>query len=101
MILDEEVIPHAIHTHKVVGYDFEGYWEDIGTIRSFYNANLALTQPSPPFNFYDVERPIYTHARFLPGSYSGGQMKDVSLVGWMFYRKGRNRVQHNRITKSD
>lgn len=75
-----EVIPHAIHTHKVVGYDFEGYWEDIGTIRSFYHANLALTQPSPPFNFYDVNQPIYTHARFLPGSIiAGAQLKDVSL----------------------
>jgi len=76
-----EVIPHAIHTHKVVGYDFEGYWEDIGTIRSFYHANLALTQPSPPFNFYDVDQPIYTHARFLPGSIIvGAQLKEVSLA---------------------
>ena len=76
----KEVIPHAIHTHKVVGYDFEGYWEDIGTIRSFYNANLDLTKPSPPFNFYDPDRPIYTHARFLPGSIVvGAQLVDVSL----------------------
>ncbi len=76
-----EIIPHAIHTHKVVGYDFEGYWEDIGTIRSFYHANLALTQPSPPFNFYDVDQPIYTHARFLPGSIiAGAKLKDVSLA---------------------
>jgi len=76
-----EVIPHAIHTHKVVGYDFEGYWEDIGTIRSFYHANLALTQPSPPFNFYDVNQPIYTHARFLPGSIiAGAKLTDVSLA---------------------
>ncbi len=80
-----EVIPHAIHTHKVVGYDFEGYWEDIGTIRSFYHANLALTQPSPPFNFYDVNQPIYTHARFLPGSIIvGAQLKDVSLADGCF-----------------
>jgi len=76
----KEVIPHAIHTHKVVGYDFEGYWEDIGTIRSFYNANLDLTLPSPPFNFYDVDHPIYTHARFLPGSIiAGATLEDVSL----------------------
>ncbi|MFV1949957.1 MAG: sugar phosphate nucleotidyltransferase, partial [Anaerolineales bacterium] len=76
-----EIIPHAIHTHKVVGYDFEGYWEDIGTIRSFYHANLALTQPSPPFNFYDVNQPIYTHARFLPGSIiAGAKLEDVSLA---------------------
>lgn len=76
----KEVIPHSIHTHKVVGYDFEGYWEDIGTIRSFYNANLDLTLPSPPFNFYDVDHPIYTHARFLPGSIiAGATLEDVSL----------------------
>ncbi|MCJ7733544.1 MAG: sugar phosphate nucleotidyltransferase [Anaerolineales bacterium] len=76
----KEVIPYAIHTHKVVGYDFEGYWEDIGTIRSFYHANLDLTHPSPPFNFYDANNPIYTHARFLPGSIIvGGKLKDVSL----------------------
>jgi glucose-1-phosphate adenylyltransferase len=76
----KEVIPHAIHYHKVVGYDFEGYWEDIGNMRSFYEANLALTRPSPPFNFYDVSSPIFTHARFLPGSIiSGAKLKDVSL----------------------
>ena len=76
----KELIPQAIHSHKVVGYDFEGYWEDIGTIRSFYNANLNLTQPSPPFNFYDVNHPIYTHARFLPGSIvAGAKLEDVSL----------------------
>ncbi len=77
----KEVIPHAIHSHKVVGYDFEGYWEDIGTMRSFYEANLALTQPLPPFNFYDVSHPIYTHARFLPGSIiTGAELEDVSLA---------------------
>ncbi len=77
----KELIPHAIHSHKVVGYDFEGYWEDIGTIRSFYNANLDLTRPSPPFNFYDVLQPIYTHARFLPASIvSGARLESVSLA---------------------
>ncbi len=83
-----EVIPHAIHTHKVVGYDFVGYWEDIGTIRSFYQANLALTEPSPPFNFFDVNQPIYTHARFLPGSIiAGAQLKDVSLADGCYIGK--------------
>jgi len=76
----KELIPRAIHSHKVVGYDFEGYWEDIGTIRSFYNANLDLTRPAPPFNFYDILQPIYTHARFLPGSIvSGAKLEKVSL----------------------
>lgn len=63
-----QVIPYAITGHNVVGYDFEGYWEDIGTIRSFYETNLALTRPSPPFSFFDPVRPIYSRPRFLPGS---------------------------------
>jgi glucose-1-phosphate adenylyltransferase len=76
----KEVIPHAIHTHKVIGFEFDGYWEDIGTIRAFYQANLDLTQPSPPFSFYDINHPIYTHARFLPASIvAGAQLQDVSL----------------------
>jgi glucose-1-phosphate adenylyltransferase len=63
-----EVIPQAISTHKVFGYDFDGYWEDIGTIRSYYETSLALTSAAAPFNFFDPSRLIYTHARFLPGS---------------------------------
>jgi glucose-1-phosphate adenylyltransferase len=63
-----DVIPSAIKTHSVFGYDFEGYWEDIGTIRSFYETNLALTTKDSRFVLYDPVRPIYSHARFLPGS---------------------------------
>ncbi|MEN4010824.1 MAG: glucose-1-phosphate adenylyltransferase [Bellilinea sp.] len=63
-----DVIPHSIQTLKVYGYDFDDYWEDIGTIRSFYDTNLALARPNSPFNFYDPQRPIYSHPRFLPGS---------------------------------
>ena len=63
-----EVIPHAIEHHKVYGFLFDGYWRDIGTIRSFYEANIELTQPLPKFNFYDEDNPIFTHARYLPGS---------------------------------
>lgn len=63
-----DVIPYAIERLNVVGYDFDGYWEDIGTIRSFYDTNLALTNAEPQFNFYDPQRPIYSHSRFLPGS---------------------------------
>ncbi len=63
-----EVIPFAIEQKKVYGYFFEGYWQDIGTIRSFFEVHLDLTQPLPKFNFYDEEKPIFSHARFLPGS---------------------------------
>ena len=67
-----EVIPKAIQTHNVFGFDFTGYWEDIGTIRSFYDTNLSLTLPDSPFDFHDPQRPIYTRARFLPGSIVDG-----------------------------
>ena len=64
----KEVIPQAIHKHKVHAYLFDDYWTDIGTIRSFYEANLDLTSGLPQFNFYDAQMPIYTHLRQLPGS---------------------------------
>ncbi len=76
-----EVIPRAIQTHTVYGFAFDGYWEDIGTIRSFYDTNLALTRPNPPFVFKDPERPIYTRARYLPGSIvRGGSLENVFLA---------------------
>jgi glucose-1-phosphate adenylyltransferase len=64
----KHVIPGLIHSAKVSAYVFQGYWEDIGTIRSFFEANLALAATEPPFNFFDTAAPIFTHARFLPGS---------------------------------
>jgi glucose-1-phosphate adenylyltransferase len=64
----KQVIPEAIRRKKVTAHLFDGYWEDIGTIPSFFEANLALAGPEPAFDFYDEERPIFTHARFLPGS---------------------------------
>jgi len=64
----KDLIPEAIKNRRVMAYIFDGYWEDIGTIRSFYEANLALTGISPRFNFYDAKMPIYTHPRNLPGS---------------------------------
>ena len=63
-----DVLPAAIHSHRVFGYVFDGYWEDIGDIRSFYEANLALVRPDPPFAFHDPERPIYTRPRLLAAS---------------------------------
>lgn len=64
----KHIIPYAIEHCKVFGYTFEGYWEDIGTIRSFYNTNLALAKRDALFNFFDPDAPIYTHSRFLPSS---------------------------------
>jgi glucose-1-phosphate adenylyltransferase len=74
------VIPHAIHTHKVYGFDFDDYWEDIGTIRSFYDTNLALTLANPPFSFFDPERPIYSNPRHLPGSTVENSILDNVLM---------------------
>ncbi|MBN1404108.1 MAG: glucose-1-phosphate adenylyltransferase [Opitutales bacterium] len=64
----KEVIPGMLGKVKMCGFIFDGYWEDIGTVRSFFDANLALTDPNPPFDFYDARRPIYTHARYLPAA---------------------------------
>jgi glucose-1-phosphate adenylyltransferase len=76
-----EVIPKAIHTLNVYGYEFEGYWVDIGTMRTFYETNLSLTRPNPPFNFHDLTQPIYTRARFLPGSiFDGAILENVMLT---------------------
>jgi len=83
-----EIIPEAINSHEVYGFDFDGYWEDIGTIRSFYETNLQLTSSNPPFNFYESHSPIYTHARFLPGTIvEDSQLKDVLLAEGCRVRK--------------
>jgi glucose-1-phosphate adenylyltransferase len=64
-----QIIPQAIETHRVYAFTFEDYWADIGTIGAFYQANLGLTEPHPPFDFYEPGNPIYTRPRFLPPSY--------------------------------
>ena len=85
-----QIIPNALGSHAVYGFGFEGYWEDIGTIRSFYETNLALCSPNSPFNFYDPVRPIYTHPRFLPGSViDGAEMENVLLTDGCKIHKAR------------
>lgn len=64
----KDIIPKSIAKRTVSAYFFDGYWEDIGTIRSFYSANIALTDISPEFNFYDEQAPIYTNRRHLPST---------------------------------
>ena len=63
-----DIIAKRLHTHRVFAYFFDGYWEDIGTIQAFYQANIRLTDVSPRFNFYDERTPIYTHRRHLPST---------------------------------
>jgi glucose-1-phosphate adenylyltransferase len=64
----KHIIPTLLHKKKLYCYIFNGYWEDIGTIRSFFEANLRLTDPLPPFNFFDPKLKIFTRSRFLPAS---------------------------------
>ena len=78
----KEIIPQASKDHNVQAYLFDGYWEDIGTIEAFYEANLALTQqPKPPFSFYVENAPIYTRARYLPPSKLLNCQVSESIVG--------------------
>ncbi len=64
----KNVIPEAVPKLRVHAHVQRGYWEDVGTIRSYYEANLALAQPVPPFDFYDASRPVFTHPRLLPAT---------------------------------
>jgi len=63
-----EIIPSALSDYRVTAYLHRGYWVDVGTVSSFYDANIVLTEPAAPFRFYDPRRPVYTHPRFLPGA---------------------------------
>ncbi len=64
----KEVIPRALKERKVSAFLYKGYWEDIGTIKSFYDAHMGLLAKDPEFNIFDVDFHLYTHPRFLPGS---------------------------------
>jgi glucose-1-phosphate adenylyltransferase len=66
--------------HRVFSYVFQGYWEDIGTIRSFFEANLDLVSELPRFNFFDMAAPIFTRPRFLPGLKINGATIDHAVV---------------------
>jgi glucose-1-phosphate adenylyltransferase len=74
------VIPGAVPRLRVQAHVHDGYWEDVGTIGSYFQANLALTDPRPEFNFYDAHRPIYTHPRFLPAARLQDCRVDETLI---------------------
>jgi len=76
----KHVIPKAIEERHVNAYIFEGYWEDIGTIRAFYEANLDLTNLVPKYSFFEASAPIYTHPRFLPGSKINGATLRQAII---------------------
>ncbi|MEI8234945.1 MAG: glucose-1-phosphate adenylyltransferase [Verrucomicrobiota bacterium] len=113
----KHIIPRLIKQYKVHSYIFQGYWEDIGTIRSFFNANLALTEEKPPFSFFDTTRPVYTHARFLPASkIQGGMIQKAvvsdgcviadaqiehSVIGVRSFIKGGTSIRHSILMGND
>src|SRR5713101_3527066 len=76
----KEVFPNSIRTHRVYAHLFDGYWEDLGTIKAYHEANLALASDKPPFDFHSQEGIIYTRMRFLPASRIIGAKLEQSLV---------------------
>jgi glucose-1-phosphate adenylyltransferase len=76
----KEIIPQSIGKHKVLSYQFEGYWTDIGNIRSYFEANLGLTDAIPDFNLFDNRNRIYTRARTLPPSKISGTLIKDSII---------------------
>jgi glucose-1-phosphate adenylyltransferase len=76
----KHIIPQAIQERQVSAYIFDGYWEDIGTIRAFYEANLDLTDLLPQYSFFEASAPIYTHPRFLPGSKINGATLRQAII---------------------
>lgn len=113
----KHVIPEMLTKFRVHSYIFQGYWEDIGTIRAFFDANLQLTDAVPAFNFFDTTTPIYTHARFLPGSkINGATVKQAivsdgciiddahierSVIGIRSYIKSGTTIRHSVIMGAD
>jgi glucose-1-phosphate adenylyltransferase len=77
----KEVIPSLLGKKRLFAHIFEGYWEDIGTVRAFYETNLALAQPLPPFNFFDQSGKIYTHSRQLPPAKINRCSIDQAVIG--------------------
>jgi glucose-1-phosphate adenylyltransferase len=76
----KHIIPASLQKYKVFAYIFQEYWEDIGTVRAFFEANLALTDPVPTFNFFDHINPIYTQQRSLPDSKVSGTQVQRAII---------------------
>lgn len=113
----KDIIPGMIKNSRVHSYIFQGYWEDIGTIRAFFDSNLGLTDAVPAFNFFDTVAPIYTHARFLPGSkINGATIRQAilsdgciiddahierSVIGIRSYIKGGTTIRNSIVMGAD
>jgi glucose-1-phosphate adenylyltransferase len=75
-----DVIPKSLETRKVCAHQFSGFWEDIGTMRSYYETSLAMAKPNPPFRFHDPNHIIYSHPRYLPGARLRDARVDDSVI---------------------
>jgi glucose-1-phosphate adenylyltransferase len=75
-----EIIPSLLNRRRVNAFIFRGYWADVGTVESFYDANIMITEPNARFSFYDPRRPVYTRPRFLPGSRVNDCTLDHAIV---------------------
>ncbi|MFM7358695.1 MAG: glucose-1-phosphate adenylyltransferase [Sediminibacterium sp.] len=76
----KEIIPNSISNYKVAGFQYEGYWTDIGNIHSFFEANLSLTDELPPFNLFDNTKTVYSRARMLPPAKISGTTLEKTLI---------------------
>jgi glucose-1-phosphate adenylyltransferase len=102
----KEIFPRSMRTHRVFAHLFDGYWEDLGTVKAYHEANLALAGENPPFDFHSPEGVIYTRMRFLPASrFSGAKMNQVLISDGCVIQPGadldrcvigvRSRIGHN------
>lgn len=80
MDFGKDIIPTAIKKYKVFSYAFQGYWEDVGTIKAYFDANISFGANNPPFDFYDEDAPIYTHTRYLSSSKIDGASITYSTI---------------------
>jgi len=76
----KHILPNAIQNLRVFAFAFQGYWEDIGTIRAFFEANLDVTNELPRFNFFDMTAQVFTRPRFLPGAKINGARVDHAVI---------------------
>ena len=91
----KEVFPRSIKTHRVLAHLFDGYWEDLGTVKAYHEANLALAGDSPPFDFHSPEGVIYTRMRYLPASRLSGAHVQQCLVSDGCVIQSGARVEHS------
>src|ERR1700681_3314076 len=76
----KEIFPRSIKTHRVLAHLFDGYWEDLGTVKAYHEANLALASNDPPFDFHSPEGVIYTRMRYLPAARVDAARMSQSLI---------------------